>query len=358
MDVRDNQGPHRASIPEARSYNGYVEVSEIGEFGLIERLVSSLGRGAPPDLVVGIGDDAAVWRTGDGYTIGTTDTLVEGVHFLPGAVSWSDVGWKALAVNVSDIGAMGGEPQFALVTLALPPETAVEDVEALYAGLGECALAYGVTVAGGDVVSAPQVSITVALLGRAQVAGGQPLLLLRAGARPGDVIAVSGALGASAAGLRRLQEGAPATDPLVRAHARPSPPLMLGQAAVREGLRCGIDVSDGLLQDIGHICEMSRLGVAIQADVVPVAAQLRAAYPDDALRLACTGGEDYELMLVGGREQIERVRASSDVPVTIIGEMVEGGERRARLLDADGNEIDFGSLGWDHLRAAPTEHRA
>jgi len=184
------------------------------------------------------------------------------------------------------------------------------------------------------------------------------LLLLRAGARPGDVIAVSGALGASAAGLRRLREGAPATDPLVRAHARPSPPLMLGQVAVREGLRCGIDVSDGLLQDIGHVCEMSHLGVAIQADVVPVAAQLRAAYPDDALRLACTGGEDYELMLVGGREQIERVRASSEAPVTIIGEMVEDGERRARLLDADGNEIDFGSPGWDHLRATPTEHRA
>jgi thiamine monophosphate kinase len=103
---------------------------------------------------------------------------------------------------------------------------------------------------------------------------------------------------------------------------------------------------------------MSRLGAAIQADAVPVAALLRAAYPDDALRLACTGGEDYELILVGGREQVERVRASSEAPVTIIGEMVEGGERRARLLDADGNEIDFGPPGWDHLRAASSEHRA
>jgi thiamine-monophosphate kinase len=147
-----------------------MKVSDIGEFGLIERLTAALGAQSADKLVVGIGDDAAVWRSGDSYVVATTDTMVEGVHFLPGVIPWTDIGWKALAVNVSDIGAMGGEPAFALVTLALPPQTNVQEMDALYAGLREFAQAYGVTIAGGDVVSAPQVSVTVALLGRAQVA--------------------------------------------------------------------------------------------------------------------------------------------------------------------------------------------
>ena len=336
-----------------------MDVSEIGEFGLIERLAASLGKEAPRSLLVGIGDDAAVWRTGDQYLIATTDTMVEGVHFVPGdGVSWADVGWKALAVNVSDIGAMGGEPLFALVTLALPPKTAVEDMEGLYRGIRECAEAYAVAVVGGDVVGAPQVSITVALLGRAQVAGGEPLLLLRRAATKGDVIAVSGTLGASAAGLQRLREGASPSDSLVRAHMRPSPPLSLGQEAVRAGLRCGIDVSDGLLQDIGHVCEMSHLGALVRADAVPVSDALRLAYPADALRLACTGGEDYELVLVGDRERIDSAGAAAGVPVTVVGEMVENTGFRVRLVDAGGGEIDFGASGWDHLRAKPPELQA
>jgi thiamine-monophosphate kinase len=335
-----------------------MDVSEIGEFGLIERLASILGREAPADLIVGIGDDAAVWRAGDQYVIATTDTLVEGVHFPAAAASWADVGWKALAVNVSDIGAMGGEPLFALVTLALPAETAVDDIDALYRGLSECAAEYGIAIAGGDIVSAPQVAVTVALLGRAQVSGGEPLLLLRGGAKPGDAIAVSGTLGASAAGLRRLREGAQESDRLVRAHMRPSPPLSLGQEAARGGLLCGIDVSDGLLQDIGHICEKSGLGALVRADSVPVSPDLTSAYPDDALRLACTGGEDYELVLVGDRGRIERAGAVSGVSVAIIGEMTDDPKKRVRLVDGGGNEIDFGASGWDHLRGTASERRA
>jgi thiamine-monophosphate kinase len=335
-----------------------VDVSEIGEFGLIERLASILGREAPADLIVGIGDDAAVWRAGDQYVIATTDTMVEGVHFLADAASWADIGWKALAVNVSDIGAMGGQPLFALVTLALPPDTGVEAMDALYRGLNGCAAEYGVAIAGGDIVSAPQVSVTVALIGRAQVAGGEPLLLLRSGAKPGDAIAVSGTLGASAAGLRRLREGGQPSDRFVRAHMRPSPPLSLGQEAARGGLRCGIDVSDGLVQDIGHICEMSGLGALVRADSVPTSPDLTSAYPQDALRLACTGGEDYELVLVGDRERIERAGAASGVAVTVIGEIAEDDERRTRLLDGGGSEINLGSPGWDHLRGTAYERRA
>ena len=325
-----------------------MSVSEIGEFALIRRLAKRLGAAASSDLLLGIGDDAAVWRAGDQVLLATTDTMVEGVHFLSG-VPWTDVGWKALAVNVSDIAAMGGTPLFALVTLALPPRTGERDIEALYDGLSESARRYGVTVAGGDIVRAPQVSVTVALIGRAEQKDGEPLLLRRDCAQAGDVIAVTGTLGDSAAGLRRLKEDVAASGPLARAHLRPAPPLAVAQLAVRLGIICGMDVSDGLLQDVGHICEMSKLGADVHADAVPISAELRAAYPDDALALACSGGEDYQLVLVGPRERVERLQTQVEMPIAVIGEITTG-PPRARLLDAAGAEIHLDSPGWDQLR--------
>ena len=283
-----------------------MKVSDLGEFGLIRRLASAID-GGPEELIVGVGDDAAVWRLGDRAVIATTDTLVEGVHFLAGA-PWRDIGWKSLAVNVSDIAAMGGRPLFALVTLALPPQTDVAAIDDLYAGLNDCARRYGVTIAGGDIVRAPQVSVTVALLGEAQQRDGAPLLLRRDAARAGDVIAVTGTLGDAAAGLRRLREGATPGDPLARGHLHPEPPLAVGQRVAAAGVCCGIDVSDGLLQDVGHICDMSHAGAVIRAPDVPLSEQLLTAYPGDALALACTGGEDYQAVLAGPRAIIERLQ--------------------------------------------------
>jgi len=321
-----------------------VDVSQLGEFGLIERLTRIVGAEGSPDLIVGPGDDAAVWRAGSEYLIATTDAMVEDVHFLAERARWEDVGWKALAANVSDIAAMGGRPLFALVTLALPPETPAETMDALYRGLAEATAEYGVIIAGGDVVRAPQVSITVALVGRAAQRDGEPLLLRRSTARAGDVIAVTGTLGDSAAGLRRLQSGAAADDPIVLRHTRPPARIEAGPAAVEAGVRCGIDVSDGLLQDVGHVCEMSNAGAVIRAADVPLSDGLRAAFPDDALELACTGGEDYELLLVGPAAALSRVP-----DVTVIGEIVEG-PPRTTLLGGDGSEIKFARPGWDAFR--------
>ncbi len=150
-----------------------MKVSELGEFGLIERLTAVLASEndgvAPERLLVGIGDDAAVWRNDTSATVATTDTLVADVHFLPGRTPWRDVGWKSIAVNVSDIAAMGCWPNFALVTLGLPADVESDDMEELYAGVGEAAKNYGVTVTGGDVVRAPVVFVSVVLTGRAEL---------------------------------------------------------------------------------------------------------------------------------------------------------------------------------------------
>ena len=322
-----------------------MDISQLGEFGLIERLTRIVGAKGSPDLIVGPGDDAAVWRVGSEYLIATTDAMVEGVHFLAERARWEDIGWKALAANVSDIAAMGGTPLFALVTLALPPDTPAETMDALYRGLGQSAREYGVIIAGGDVVRAPQVSVTVALMGLAAQRDGVPLLLRRNTARTGDVIAVTGTLGDSAAGLRRLPSGTAEEDPIVQRHTRPVPRVKAGRAAVEAGVRCGIDVSDGLLQDVGHVCEMSKAGAVLRAADLPLSDGLHAAFPDDALELACTGGEDYELLLIGPAAVVSRVP-----DVAVIGEIVDG-PPRATLLDADGSEIKFARTGWDAFRS-------
>jgi len=330
-----------------------VNVSDLGEFGLIERLRAALPAVAPDRLVIGIGDDAAVWRRDAGCTIATTDTMVAGVHFLPGAVEWRDIGWKALATNISDIAAMGGMPAFALVTLCLPPETPVDAVDALYTGLRECADDYGVTIAGGDIVSAPVFAITIALIGEAKMSGHrEPLLLRRDAARDGDLIAVTGALGGSVGGLRALKEGEPRTGALrrlIERHMRPQPRTDAGRAAIAAGIRCAIDISDGLVQDLGHICSASGVGAELRLDRVPLDADLVATYRDDASMMAAAGGEDYELLLVGAEDAIARASAALPVPLTVVGSIVAGGVR-VRVLDAEGHDVPMMTSGWDHLQ--------
>jgi thiamine-monophosphate kinase len=222
-------------------------------------------------------------------------------------------------------------------------------VTELYEGLQESARACDAQIVGGDVVRSPVMTITVALYGRAEQYDGEPLLLRRGDARAGDAIAVSGALGDSAAGLRRLREAAGADDPLVQRHLRPRARLAVASAAVHAGVRCGIDVSDGLLQDVGHICEASGVGAVIRAADVTLSDALRAAYPDEALELACTGGEDYELVLAGPRGAIDRVSdALNEGGLNVIGEIV-GGEG-VRLIGEDGAEIHFERAGWDAFK--------
>jgi thiamine-monophosphate kinase len=328
-----------------------MDASELGEFGLIERLRAALPPPADARLLVGIGDDAAAWRSGGGWTLATTDTMVAGVHFLAGRVAWRDVGWKALAVNVSDIAAMGGTPAFALVTLCLPSDARVEDIDALYAGLAACAEAYGVTIAGGDIVAAPVFAISVVLTGDAAPgADGFPALLRRDGARPGDAIAVTGALGGSAGGLRALLEDAaasPESAALIERHMRPRPRVDAGHAAITAGVRCGIDISDGLAQDLGHVCRASGVDAELWLPRVPLDPALVARYPADAMRMAAGGGEDYELILIAGEELIRVAEAALGSPLTVVGRIIEGADT-VHALDEQGREVPV-TAGWDHL---------
>ena len=268
-----------------------MKVSEVGEFGLIALLTREFGIEYPPrrgrtmpGLLVPLGDDAVVTDRRDSAMIWTTDTMVQGEHFRSEYTAWQDVGWKSLASNVSDIAAMGGEPNLALVTLMLPSAFEVDDVLALYRGLHQCAKAFGVTLGGGDIVRSPVFAITVALSGWAYAPSlGQPIVLRRDTARLGDLVAVTGTPGDSAGGLKLLLDGAKveteAQKHLVAAHQRPVPRVAAGAAAVRGDLRCGIDVSDGLVQDLGHIADASGVGIVVYADRLPVSEALKTVWP-------------------------------------------------------------------------------
>jgi thiamine-monophosphate kinase len=336
-----------------------MRVGEFGEFQLISRLTRGIesrpGTAETPGVIVGIGDDAAVLHSRGRFQIATTDTMVEGVHFSEGTASWEDIGWKSLASNISDIAAMGGSPEYALITLCLPETVDVSALDALYRGLQSCANAYGVVIVGGDTVRASQVVVTVALTGYASLKpGGEPSLLLRSEAKVGDAIAISGFPGDSAGGLLLLQKQPPFVEgedegQLLRAYLRPQPRVDLGRALVQEGVRCAIDVSDGLGQDLSHICEMSHVSAVVGVDRIALSAPLVRAFPDKALNLSVGGGEDYELLFTAPLPVIDRVRARVNMPVTVIGEIVRESNRTVRFIDEGGDEVHFDNLGWNHF---------
>lgn len=340
-----------------------MQVSHSGEFGLIERLRALIGErqpaalgsaGAPSGLLLGIGDDCAVWRSGSLTQFATTDTMVEGRHFTLATTGWRDLGWKSLAVNVSDIAAMGGVPDYGLVTLGLPGSTDVAGVEELYHGMADCANAYGLLLAGGDIVASDHLFITVALMGHASLAVPYPNnTMLRSAAQVGDAVAVTGSVGLSAAGLRLLTAGGGDWQPALDAHRRPQPRVSVGRLALEAGVRSAMDVSDGLVGDLGKLCTASGVAAALELTLVPVHPELTARFPDNWERLALTGGEDYELLLVAPAEVLEAVGERSEVPVTVIGRIVEGAPGHVTVAGPDGRPIDTGAGGWDHLA---TEH--
>ena len=329
---------------------------DAGENRLVARFremaAGSLGR----DVLVASGDDAAVLRVSkDRLLLLTCDMMVEGVHFRREWATPQQIGWKAMAANLSDIAAMGGDPGFAVASVAAPGDVSREMAEGIAQGLIECAARYGASLVGGDLVGSPgPLVVDVALTGWAS----EGLVLRRSGARAGDVVLVSGPLGASAAGLAALRQGLSAEDEriatAVTAHLTPVPRLAEARAIAATRLATAMmDLSDGLATDLPRLCAESGVGALLRADQVPVHAACRATaglLNLDPLELAITGGEDYELLLTCPPEAVgeiqQAVRVASGAPLTVIGEVAGGDE--AALVDAAGRRKPLGS-GFDHF---------
>ena len=296
-------------------------MSDPGEF----ELIASLARRLDPADGLGIGDDAAAWMVGPGsLLVATTDMLVEGVHFRLDWTSPRDLGWKALAVNLSDLAAMGATPGRALVSVALLPGQA-SIVEEMYDGLSELSRMTGTQVVGGDTVrSSGPLVVNVALLGEAEPGR----LLRRDGAVAGDLLAVTGVVGASAAGLALLLEGdpvrlaGPGAAALIAAHHRPQPRLAAGRVLAALGLRCAIDISDGVASEAWHVARSSGVEIALDIDRLPLADGAVALFGrEKALQLAVSGGEDYELLFAVPEARLAEVEAAliEHGGVTVIG---------------------------------------
>jgi thiamine-monophosphate kinase len=324
-----------------------MNVGELGEFGLIDLIAGLVGEPSRSDTVLGIGDDASVWRP-SGLQIGTTDALIQDVHFTLDTATWRDLGWKALAINISDIAAMGGVPCRALVSLGLPPATDVEDVLNLYRGMLELASDFSVDICGGNVSSAPVVVVNLAVMG--ETSGPT---LTREAARPGDSVAVTGYLGHAAAGLAMLSASlrfdSDTMELLRRAHLRPRPRVEEAKVLVRSGVRAAIDLSDGLLGDLGHICRASQVGARIRVHDLPVHPLVKTAFGERSVDMAVSGGEDYELLFAAEDDVIERVRSALPGPVTLVGEIVADDPGKVTLLGERGEVLEHAGRSWDHF---------
>lgn len=288
-------------------------------------------------VLVGIGDDAAVIKgLGERDLLACCDLMVEGVHFRAEWGPPSLLGRKALAVNLSDIAAMGGVPKFAMVSVALPGKFSAEFIDEVFRGLFELADARGVSIVGGDTSSSPDsFFIDVSVIG--ECAGGKAIT--RGGANIGDSIYVSGSLGASALGLSLLEQGVRLSDEsdfqdALLKHLKPEPRLSLGHAIGEAGLATAmIDISDGLSSDLWHLLDESKCGAVIHAGTIPIADCVRRsssrALTTNPLQLALNSGEEYELLFTVTAENVAKLDEMSRslvVPITRIGEIVAGGE--------------------------------
>jgi len=321
------------------------------EFDLIE-MVRARCASARADVRIGIGDDGAVLAPpADHELVATTDTLVEHVHF-PIATRPEDIGWKSLAVNLSDLAAMGATPAWALLALTLPSPDR-DFVERFADGFAELAVQHGVALVGGDTTSGP-LTITVTAFGF--VPPGQALL--RSGARAGDLVFVTGTLGDAAAGLRFPFEGlfqSPASSDacnVLRARLdRPTPRIAAG-LILRERASSCIDVSDGLLADLGHVAHASSVGIDVAALALPASPALLQAFgAPERLSLQATGGDDYELAFtLAPKDEMIVLRdlAKAGCGATRIGRVVAGAGA-VRVLDAQGGEIAMKRRGWEHF---------
>src|SRR5260370_14098687 len=345
---------------ERREFN-VTTVAELGEFGVIARITAGLPQF--PDVIDGVGDDAAILDIGSNEVLlATCDAQVEDIHFRLRSTNPHDIGRRALAVNLSDIAAMGARPRFALISLLMPPTLDVGVLDGIYEGLREEAEQFDVALVGGNIArNAERLIIDITLLGT----GAWNRLLRRDSAKPGDAVMVTGSLGSAAAGLLVLEdEQLAAKIPsenlvgVLAALRTPTPRVAAGQWLAQHDVTTGMDVSDGLAADLSHICEASGVGAHVEAESVPIQPQvvtvatLAGRDPQDLARF---GGEDYELIFTVPAYRADALAhqlfVTTGVNATAIVTICEGS---AMTLFRQGKPSPLRSTGWDHLRSSST----
>ncbi|MBP2655753.1 MAG: thiL [Firmicutes bacterium] len=328
-----------------------MKLNEVGEFGLID-LIKEGAVVDPASLVAGIGDDAAAYIPSPGkLELLTTDMLVEKVHFDLTTTSPWQLGYKAVAVNLSDIAAMGGRPRHIIVSLGLPADVAVEFVVNLYNGMKEICREFGVNIVGGDTVASPHgLVINVAVTGEVEPTA----IVKRSGAKPGDVVVVTGTLGGSACGLellsRRGWEDYDFAWPLVMAHLTPRPQVSIGQKLAALGATSADDISDGLASEANELAKASGVRVRLYAEKIPLAPELEQAAQmlgKRALDYALFGGEDYQLVFTIGPERFAGLPQDAG-RFTAVGEVTEG--EGATLAYQAGKAVKLKPKGYNHFR--------
>ena len=341
------------SFKKMRLAESCLSLGTIGEFGIIKRL-RTRHAGKSPEILKGIGDDAAALKIKSQITLITTDMLLEEIHFDLSFTTFYQLGYKILAVSISDILAMGGKPRYFLLGMGLPATCLARDIDELYSGIMNLAKKFKVVVIGGDTCASPKgLVLSGTLLGEANG------IITRSGARPGDAIFVTDTLGDSAMGLSllnklkiknprprslphlfgtNLKASSPYIRTLIKKHLMPEPKAL----EKTSGITSMIDVSDGLLMDLSHICNESNAGALIYLDKIPISKELALAAKKmgtDPLKFALKGGEDYILLFT----------APSDIKINAvrIGEIIKKGRF---LVDGRGSKTPFKAEGYEHFK--------
>lgn len=328
-----------------------MKLSRLGEFALIDsiRRATPLGHG----VRLGIGDDAAWLESKSGSILVTSDLLIEGIHFKLAWTSLFSLGYKAVAVNLSDIAAMGGKPSYLVLALGIPADFDSDKVYEFYRGVKSLCSKTGVALVGGDTNVSKSLIISVCVIGHAPYSP-----VRRSGAKVGNDVYVTGTLGDSALGLKLLRSGTGGSNRrafayLVSRHHQPTPRLTAGALIARQRLATAmIDISDGLLQDLGHICKASGIGAQISAANLPLSDAYRILAGKDGFRYALNGGEDYELLFCARRRdrgRIKKLQKLIEIPISRIGSCVSA-KTGITVLDSLGRLVSLPSKGYNHFR--------
>jgi thiamine-monophosphate kinase len=312
-----------------------MKLSDLGELGLIKRI------GKKPknkNILVGIGDDAAVIKVGNKLLAVTTDTLVDGDHFSLDYFTPVQVGKKAIEINVSDIGAMGAFPKYALVSLVLPKHLDVRIIDGIYKGMRQAANKYKLEIIGGNITHGEQLVIDIDMIGEVK----RKNLCLRSHAKPGDFIVVTGDLGSSTAGLRLFHNKIKGHEYVKKKHLEPQAKINKVKPFLYY-INAMIDVSDGLASEVKHICEQSKVGAIVYSDNIPIRDETRRAAKilnKDPLDYALYGGEDFELVFTVSEKNLKKVRGF------LVGEITK---EKGVFLYSKGKKKILKKTGYDHL---------